>query len=131
MIHLSKINAVLLACTLAAKAELQTTVNYHADAEDTPAFTFSKVPPPSRNDAATGAKFTLVTGEPAGDADSLEKLHDGKVPQQADEPMQNFFFASGTAGGRIQVDLGSDKEIKQINTYSWHPTSRTGSTGPT
>lgn len=116
--------SALLAFALVAKADVQTTVGYHADEDETPSYSFAKVPPPSRNDAATTAKFTLVTGEPAGDADSLGKLHDGKLPQQADEPMQNFFFASATAGGRILVDLGGAKEIRQVNTYSWHPTSR-------
>lgn len=123
-VKLAGVASALLIFAASAFADVQTTIGYHADHEETPAFSFSKVPPPSRNDAGTTAKFTIVSGEAAGDADSLGKLHDGKLPLQADEPMQNFFFASGTAGGRIQVDLGSAKQIKQVNTYSWHPTSR-------
>jgi len=122
--RLAVATAALLALTLGAKAEVQTTIDYHMDDAESAAFSFAKVPPPSRNDAATTAKFTLVTGEPASTDITLDLLHDGKLPQQADEPQQNFFFVSGSAGGRIQVDLGSAKEIKQVNTYSWHPTTR-------
>jgi hypothetical protein len=38
-----------------------------------------------------------------------------------DEPRANYFLAPGVAGGRILFDLGSAQELKQINTYSWHP----------
>lgn len=123
-IQLTSVIVLLLGCALMTKADIQTTIGYHKEGEETLSFTFAKVPPPSRNDAATTAKFSLLSGEPAGDNTSLDKLHDGILPQQADEPMQNFFFASGTAGGRIQVDLGASKKIKQVNTYSWHPTTR-------
>src|SRR5262249_13386242 len=43
---------------------------------------------------------------------------------EADEPGENFFFAAGTDGGRLLLDLGRPLEIKQVNTYSWHPGTR-------
>lgn len=116
--------SALLLFAAGAFADIRTTVEYHAEDQDSPGFTFTNIPVPSRNDAATAATFTMVTGEAAVDGDSLGNLHDGKLPLQADEPMQNFFFASGTDGGRIQVDLGSAREIKQVNTYSRHPSTR-------
>src|SRR5215510_9078842 len=36
----------------------------------------------------------------------------------------NFFFASGTDGGRIRIDLESITAIAQVNTYSWHADTR-------
>ena len=53
---------VISASTLLA--EVKVTTGYHADGAES--FTFSDVPGPSKNDAATGAKFVLLDG----DADS-------------------------------------------------------------
>lgn len=86
-------------------------------------FTFKNVPAPSRNDAATDAKFTLLSGNRDRSGGGLDKLHDGTLPTEADEPGENFFFA-GTEGGRILVDLKRAIDVKEINTYSWHPGSR-------
>lgn len=94
------------------------------DSEGGAGFAFTNLPPPSRNDAATGAKFMLVDGEADRNGGGLEVLHDGSLPTEADEPAQNFFFAAGMTGGRILVDLGRLTEIKQVNTYSWHPNTR-------
>jgi Peptidase of plants and bacteria len=54
----------------------------------------------------------------------LAKLNDGKMPTEEDQPDENFFFNEGTPGGRLVADLGSVISIKQINTYSWHPSTR-------
>ncbi len=105
-------------------ADVHTTVGYHTEGQETPSFTFTNVPTPSRNDAATSAKFTVVAGEVDNNGGGLEKLHDGKVPAESDEPAQNFFFAAGTKGGRVGVDLGQARTIQQVNSYSWHPNSR-------
>jgi hypothetical protein len=51
-------------------------------------------------------------------------LTDGNLPSDSDQPGANFFFAQGTDGGRLLVDLGKAIEIKQINTYSWHRNTR-------
>ena len=129
---LPKINHVRLAAVISALllfarisfAGVQTTVGYHAEGQESPSFTFTNVPLPSKSDAVTAAKFSIVSGEADANGGGLEKLHDGKVPTEADEPAENFFFAAGTGGGRIQVDLGRARELKQVNTYSWHPTTR-------
>ena len=46
------------------------------------------------------------------------------MPGQEDEPEANFFFAQQTDGGRLMLDLGKAIDVKQINTYSWHPNTR-------
>lgn len=79
---------------------------------------------PSDKDAATAAKFTLVDGQRDGNGAELTALNDGKVPGSADEPRSNFFFAGGTSGGRVSVDLGNVISVKAINSYSWHNGSR-------
>jgi hypothetical protein len=94
--------------------------NDHANA----GFKFKNVPPPSRHNAATKARFAIVDGEPDDNGGGLDKLHDGEVPSEPDEPAGNFFFNAGTDGGRILVDLGGVRELKQVNTYSWHPGTR-------
>ena len=43
-------------------------------------------------------------------------LHDGRLPGGEDQPRQNFFFRAGSRGGRLRVDLGSVRSLKQINT---------------
>jgi hypothetical protein len=117
------ISALLLLTNLSF-AGIQTMVGHHAEGTESPSFNFTNVPPPSRNDAATTAKFTLVSGEADANGGDLDKLHDGKVPTEADAPGDNFFFNAGTSGGKIQVDLGHARDIKQVNTYSWHPSTR-------
>ncbi len=99
-------------------------IDRNAPEQATAAFSFSRVPSPCRNDAATQARFTLVEGRLDSHSGGLDKLHDGKLPADEDEPSSNFFFAPGTDGGRILVDLGRSMEIQQVNTYSWHPGSR-------
>jgi len=105
-------------------AGVQTVVGHNADDQATPGFAFTNVPPPARNDAATPAKFAVLSGAPDENSGGLEMLSNGKLPTEADSPGENFFFAAGTPGGRIQVDLGRAVAIKQVNTYSWHPSSR-------
>jgi hypothetical protein len=54
----------------------------------------------------------------------MDKLHDGKLPGEEDQPGENFFFNAGTSGGRLRADLGRVIRLKQVNTYSWHPNAR-------
>ncbi len=83
-------------------------------------FGFESVPPPATNDAATGAIFRTTVGERDRNGGDLEVLHDGKLPTTSDQPAANFFFAQGTDGGEISIDLGAAIEIARITTYSWH-----------
>ncbi len=57
-------------------------------------------------------------------AGGVNVLHDGQLPADADQPERNFFFAQGSNGGRLLVDLGEATNLKQVNTYSWHPGTR-------
>ena len=90
----------------------------------TPNFKFEHFPSPSKEDAASNAKLTLVDGTPDDGSADLSALTDGQVPTHADEPGANFYFDAGTMGGRIRMDLGSQIDITQIISYSWHPGSR-------
>jgi hypothetical protein len=87
-------------------------------------FTFRTVPSPAVNDAAATAQFTLADGQRDANGGELAVLHDGQVPAEDDQPRANFFFRSGTDGGRIQIDLGRIITVKEVNTYSWHTSTR-------
>ena len=115
------ISALLISCAIAS-AEIKTVVAH--DSEGQLGFRLPNVPSPSKDDAATTARFTLLEGVADSNGGTLAQLHDGKVPTDADEPERNFFFSAGSSGGRILVDLNRVIEIKQVNTYSWHPSGR-------
>jgi len=87
-------------------------------------FKFERFPSPSKDDAASTAKLTLVDGKPDDGSADLSALTDGQVPTHEDEPGANFYFDAGTMGGRIRMDFGSPIDITQIISYSWHPGSR-------
>jgi hypothetical protein len=80
------------------------------------------VPRPAKT--GTTGKFTIVDGESDPAGGGLEKLNDGRMPTEEDQPDENFFFNANTPGGRLRLDLNQVKTIQQINTYSWHPTTR-------
>jgi hypothetical protein len=79
---------------------------------------------PSRTDAANTAKVTILAGRQDRNGGDVDRLIDGKLPSDADQPDANFFFAAGTAGGRLRLDLEGAVEVKQLNTYSWHANTR-------
>lgn len=87
-------------------------------------FRIDPVPPPSTNDAATAATFTLVDGTRDPNGADLSVLHNGRVPDGNDQPANNFFFRGGSNGGRIAVDLGAAIPLQTVHTYSWHSGSR-------
>lgn len=111
--------ALLLAGS--APAAIKVAVAHPATDADATGLAFKNGPVPRRTDAATKAVFTLIDGRRDGNGAALEALHDGQVPTEADQPGRNFFFAGGSDGGRIRVDLGKAVPIREINTYSWHP----------
>jgi len=116
--------ATLILAGWGARAGTQVTVDYNGNDEATPAFSFKTVPSPAGNSVAMSATFTIVDGAIDPASGGPDKLHDAKLPQEADQPGENFFFSPGSDGGRIRVDLGTNTEIHQVNTYSWHPGSR-------
>ena len=99
-------------------------VEHKAAADAEAGFVFQRIGRPAINDAAAQARFELVAGQRDPNGGALEVLQDGKAAGAEDQPAANFFFNAGTAGGRILVDLGRAVEIKQINSYSWHPRNR-------
>jgi hypothetical protein len=117
------LGAVLFSCAMDAAAQTQVAVERNRGTGATPQFKFKKVPLPVDNDAARNAKFTVVDGAVDGNSGNLSVTHDGKLPDGEDQPKRNFFF-EGERGGRLSIDLGKAVEIKQVNTYSWHPTTR-------
>lgn len=118
---------VLMALLLAAaplRAQVTVVVDRNMGDNATPQFRFERVPPPSRDDAATKAKLDLIAGRIDGNSPGLAAITDGRVPGDWDEPQSNLFFAPGTWGGRFRIDLGTPIPIAEIDSYSWHPDSR-------
>ena len=90
----------------------------------TAAFAIPGAPAPQKDDLAKKAILSLVDGERDNNGGDLDKLTDGEGAKNADDPRGCFFFASGTDGGRILLNLGKATDVKQVNTYSWHRGSR-------
>ena len=103
---------------------IEVTVGHNNDDDAAPGYVFQNVPFPSDQDAATHAVFTIVDGEKEPNSGDVGKLNDGKLPTEEDESAENFYFKSGTSGGRLEADLGAVIDIRQVNTYSWHPSTR-------
>ena len=99
------------------------TIDHNESQSAAEAFRFKTVPSPRQN-AAAGAVFKLLDGSGDGHSGALEALHDGKIPDEEDQPESNFFFQNGGGGGRFVVDLGRVIPVKEIDTYSWHADGR-------
>src|SRR5215471_3760982 len=115
---------LLLGFRLAALAEVKIVTDHNPNETATTAFKFKSVPSPGGTNAARAAKFTIIDGEQDENGGAVDKLHDGKLPTEEDQPTENFFFNAGTGGGRLLMDLGRTINIAQVNTYSWHPNTR-------
>ena len=107
-----------------ASADVSVTVEHVPNDRATAAFAFKNMPARSPQNLATHAIFTLVDGERDLNGAGLSALHDGKLAGKSDDPAAAFFFADGTVGGRIKIDLGQAADVGQINTYSWHTDTR-------
>ena len=118
------LGASLALAVSSAPAEVRVVADHNPNENTSWTFRFKNVPRPAKTDAATGATVSLVTGERDGNGGDLTKLIDGRLPSDADQPQENFFFAVGSKGGRIQLDLGKTVEVGEIRTYSWHPGGR-------
>lgn len=113
-----------LCFSMVCHAEIKTVSSHSGSGSTSFDFKLKDVPQPSRNDSAAKATFTIVDGRRDRNGGDLDKLHDGKVPTEGDQPSENFFFNAGADGGRLLIDLGDTIEIKQVNTYSWHLNTR-------
>jgi len=87
-------------------------------------YLFQRVPPPSMNDAATKAEYKILRGKLDPNSAGIEALHNDKMPGNEDQPGENFFFAAGSDGGCLEIDLGRTISVKQFASYSWHATTR-------
>jgi hypothetical protein len=99
-------------------------ISEHNGPDARPPFTFKQVPPPARGDAGGRARITILDGERDRNGGDVAKLNDDRIPAEADIPAENFFFVAGSEGGRLLLDLGAILDLKQVNTYSWHPGAR-------
>jgi len=107
-----------------ASADIKVAVEHNSNDHASAAFRFKNIPSPSKTNLATKASFALVSGELDENGGTLAQLHDGSLPGQEDDPAANSFFAAGSDGGRILIDLGTPHDIGQVNSYSWHPNTR-------
>ena len=107
-----------------AAADVKIVIGRNSGMQESRAFRFAEVPSPVKDDAAAKASLMIVDGEIDGNSAALSALTDGMLPGEEDEPDANFFFEQGTWGGRVRMDFGSVIEIAQVNSYSWHPSTR-------
>lgn len=103
---------------------IKITVDHNMGKAATPEFKFARVPSPVGDNAASKATVTIVAGKEDENSGGLNRLTDGRLPTEEDEPDANFFFDAGTWGGRLRMDLGGAIEIAAVNSYSWHPDTR-------
>jgi hypothetical protein len=122
--HLLLTSVALFGLVVSVRDQVKITVDHNTNATATSAFKFKNVPSPAKDDAAAKAKLLLLDGEIDPNGADLSALTDGAVPTEEDQPAANFFFDSGTGGGRFRMDLGGLIDIAQVNTYSWHPNTR-------
>ena len=120
--HLLLVTSCLGLFVPAAHAAIK--ISAEASERPSPAFQFKTVPAPVSNDAASQAEFTLLAGERDPNGAELTALQDGRLPQNEDQPAQNFFFRAGSEGGRLRIDLRQTVSIQRISTYSWHGGNR-------
>lgn len=107
-----------------AHAQVRVTIDHNDDKTANAEFKFARVPAPARNDAAARGTFKIVDAEADGNSADISALNDGLLPDAEDQPRKNFFLNTGTGGGRLLLDLGSVIDIAQVNSYSWHSSSR-------
>jgi hypothetical protein len=91
--------------------------------EETAAFAFPAIPPPSDSDAADqsqgSAVFQVLRGRLKQQSGSPALLGDGAGQLRADSPRESTFFQDHS-WGTLLVDLGRDVNVAVINSYSWH-----------
>ena len=114
----------MLLSTAVSFGEIQVAVAHNSGDKANEHFKFDQLPSPTADNAAAKGTFTIVAGAADENGGSVSVLNDGKLPAEEDQPENNFFFAAGSEGGRVQLDLGSAIDIKAVNTYSWHPNTR-------
>jgi len=95
--------------------------------DETPAFRFPTIEPPSDRDAADQsqgrASIRVVEGELAvtkvGGSAPPQVLLDGRAQTRPDSPEESVYFANNV-DGMLLLDLSRAISISRINSYSWH-----------
>ena len=116
--------STLLALAISVHAQPRVTIDHNQEKTATAEFKFMRVPSPARNDAGAKATFRIVDAEVDGNSADISALNDGILPDGEDQARRNFFLNQGTGGGRLLMDLGSEIDVAQVNSYSWHSSSR-------
>jgi hypothetical protein len=116
--------AAIFALSLTPGPDVKVVIDRNTGKDATPQFKFKNAPSPSKDNAASHAKLKLVLGQRDPGGADLSALTDGALPVDEDQPAANFFFNAGSYGGRFLFDFGTTIEIAQVNTYSWHSSSR-------
>lgn len=116
--------ALLMLASQGALAEVNVAFEVNRNDAARPEFKFDSIASPSRTDAANAASMHVIVGTPDGNGGGLAVLNDGELPAEEDDPRANFLFDPRSNGGRILVDLAARVDVRQINTYSWHPGGR-------
>jgi len=124
MFRAEYIIALSLILILKAPSQVNVVIERNTGASASPQFRFNNVPAPSKDNAAASARSKLVLGQRDAAGAGLSALTDGTLPADEDEPAANFFFNAGSYGGRLLFDFGAIIEINQVNTYSWHSSTR-------
>lgn len=112
----------LLAGTTTAQ-DVSVVVERNASLAASTDYKFATVPAISESDAGNLATAKLVRGSSDTNGGSVRTLFDGRGSENQDDPKNNFFLA-GTDGAQLLIDLGREIDIRQFNTYSWHPSLR-------
>ncbi|HYS56089.1 MAG TPA: hypothetical protein VER58_20210 [Thermoanaerobaculia bacterium] len=112
--------AILVCSASLVTAEVTITIDHNGNSSSSREFKFARVPSPSKDDAASRAKVTLVAGTIDNNSGGLAVLDDGALPSTEDDPGASLFFKADTWGGRILIDLRGVIDVAQINSYSWH-----------
>ena len=110
--------------TAAPRSDINITVEQVSSAVAMTSGGYDKVPPPSATDAATNAIFTSVDGTPVQPENAIDRLHDGLIQTEADQPRHSFYYETATLEGRLKIELPRTMPIASINTYSWHKSDR-------
>ena len=107
-----------------AFSDVKVTFERNPSSAATREFKFKNIASPVKDDAAANAKLTLIDGDLDQGSAELAALVDGRLPHDEDEPGSNVYFRAGSSGGRFRMDFTTPIDIAQVNTYSWHPSSR-------
>ena len=82
--------STLLLSAVVSSAEIKITVGHNTGDDATTQFKFSNVPSPATNDAATKAKFTIVSGDPDDNSADITCLTTASCPRKRISRMQIF-----------------------------------------